>query len=135
MDCCVTNAFILVRECRPARCGGRKGVKSFRLQLAQVLIGDYNIRQWYSLPAVIHEVVISRSTAPPVQRGEPAVSSTGHFPVCGAKGRCCYCWNIKQRRKDSTFRCQQCQRCFCLDSRNKGEASCFEWWHRVGHVH
>ena len=60
-------------------------VKSFRLQLAQALIGGYNTRQRYSLPAAIHEVAISRSTAPPVRRGEPVVSNTGHFPVLGAK--------------------------------------------------
>ena len=107
-------------------------VKSFRLHLAQVLIGDYNTRQRYSLPAAaVHVVTVSRSTAPPVRRGEPAVSSTGHFPV---RGRCCYCWNVKQRRKDSTFWCQQCQRCFCLDSRDEGEALYFERWHTGGHA-
>ena len=135
VDCCVTNAFIMARECRPTVSRARMDVKSFRLQLAQALIGGYNTRQRYSLPAAIHEVAISRSTAPPVRRGEPAVSSTGHFPVHGAKGRCCYCWNVQQRRKDSAFRCRQCQRCFCLDSRDEGEASCFERWHTGGHAH
>ena len=64
--------------------------------------------------------------------GRACSSSTDHFPVHGTKGRCCYCWNVQQRRKDSPFRCRQCQCCFCLDSRDEGEASCFERWHTGG---
>ena len=135
VDCCITNAFILARECRPAGCGARMDLKSFRIQLVQGLIGGYNSRKRYSLPAAVYEVALYRSSPPSGRRGgDPAVSSTGHFPVHGSKGRCCYCWNIKSRRHESTVWCRQCARALCTHSRDAGEASCFERWHTEGHA-
>ena len=88
VDCCITNAFILARECRPAGCGARMDLKSFRIQLAQGLIGGYNSRKRYSLPAAVYEVALYQSFPPSGRRGgDPAVSSTRHFPLHSTKGR------------------------------------------------
>ena len=34
VDCCITNAYILARECQPAGSGRSKDMKAFRIQLA-----------------------------------------------------------------------------------------------------
>ena len=54
-DCCITNAFILMKEHQLAALpGDRKAFKSFCLQLVQGLIGAYNSRTRYSLPVAVH---------------------------------------------------------------------------------
>ena len=70
--------------------------EAFRIQLAQELIGGYNICKRYSLPAAVHEVAVRRSTAP-AKWGEQAII-TGHFPLRGPKGRCCYCSTKQEAR-------------------------------------
>lgn len=133
VDCCISNAFILMKEHQPAALpGDRKAFKSFRLQLAQGLIGAYNSRKRYSLPVAVHEVATRRSSAPAARRGEEAAQYS-HLPFRGTKGRCSYCWLVKKRRHESSTRCRTCQRALCLDSRDEGEASCYERWHVEGY--
>ena len=136
-DCCKVNTFILQKNFKPrANSSLRQDFKSYRVRLAQGLIGGYNCRQRYSLPVVVHDVALHKSI-PSVKRrrldelNAPPSDLDGHFPIKGARGRCYYCWNIKNRRHESSIRCRKCGTALCVESRDPPTPgpSCFERYH------
>ena len=136
-DCCTVNAYILQRYFKPTSNSGlRNDFKSFRIRLAQGLIGGYNCRQRYSLPAPVYDVALHRSIPPTKRRRLNDCNTTptildGHFPIKGARARCSYCWNIKHRQHESTVRCRKCEAPLCVQSRDSTtpQLSCFELYH------
>ena len=133
-DCSIVNSFTLVKHYSPITDSSRHTViKTFRQKLAMQLIGEYNSRQRYSLPAPI-QAACHDSTVPPAKRQRTgAVGSEGHYPFKGPKSRCFWCWNYKnQRRHDSAYHCRRCGKAFCLISRDAPEGpSCFEQYHTL----
>ena len=80
-------------------------LKSFRLELARGLIGNYN----------------SKISLPHFQReGEASVAQqmSLHLPkkdtIKGSTGCCCYCWNVKGRRHDFFLRCRRYEKALCI---------------------
>lgn len=140
LDCCTVNAFTLLKYFQPnTRSTIRQTVfKSFRLELAQGLIGNYNSRLRYALPPALHDAAHKFTSAPAKRRRNEcgttdgtAPTLEGHFPIKGSTGRCCYCWNVKGRRHDSCVRCRRCGKALCIvnwDSLAEGP-SCFERYH------
>ena len=137
-DSATVNAFILTKYFEPASntTNRQQVLKSFRMRLAEELIGNYNFRQRYSLPQPIHEAAID-SVAPPVKRrrddpSQALGSPAGHFPIHGSSTRCAYCWNVKNhRRHESSVHCRRCGKAFCIVARDPPEngPSCFERFH------
>ena len=132
-DCCIVNAFTLVKHYCPITVSNRQAViKDFRQQLALGLIGQYNTRKRYALPAPIREAA-SDCAPPPVKRraGATPQGSEGHFPIKGPTARCHWCWNYKKhRRHESAMHCRKCGKAFCLVSRDGLDGpSCFERYH------
>ena len=107
LDCCTVNAFILVKHFQPStgHTIRQQVFKSFRLELAQGLIGNYNSRQRYAIPPALHDAAHNFTCSPAAKRRRNECGTTdgtamtleGHFPIKGATGRCCYCWNVKGR--------------------------------------
>ncbi len=100
-DSCTVNAFILMKHFRPStESTPRQGFKSFRVTLAEGLIGDYNSRQRYSLPQPINEAAIDTHSPAPFKRRwldiESSSDSTplAHFPIKGSSCKRVYCWTI-----------------------------------------
>ncbi len=112
MDVCVTNSYILhSRYSSPSN--KSKTSLSFRLRLAEELIGSYASRK---------RGVGTHTTAKTLP--------IAHFPLHhqeGCRGRCHLCKSIKAR-KDSLWFCQACQKWFC----HTGDTStdCFMTWHK-----
>lgn len=115
-------------------------IKHFKMKLAQGLIGTYNSRQRYSLPATIREVARQPTCKPPSYaqtRESNRVASAGleigqgHFLVKGKSSRCYYCWNIQNhRRHESTTYCQVCGHAFCVVPRDSENGhTCYETYH------
>ena len=132
-DCCIVNAFTLVKHYCPITASTRQAViKDFRQQLALGLIGQYNTRKRYALPAPILEAA-SDCVPPPAKRraGATPQGSEGHFPIKGPTARCHRCWNYKNhRRHESAMHCRKCGKAFCLVSRDSLDGpSCFERYH------
>lgn len=98
--------------------GLRQDFKTFQVCLAQRLIGTYNSRQRYALPAPIREVALLKCTPPTKRRstGNSDTDSTAHFPIKGTKGRHSYCWNVKHRGHESTVRCRKCGTALCVET-------------------
>ena len=139
LDSCVVNAFILMKNFRSATDVTLRQAtfKNFRIPLALGLIGNYNSRQRYALPAAIKDASVT-SVQPAAKRrrvegGTPSgEASQGHFPIKGYRSRCFYCWNFKDhRRADTCVRCRKCGKAFCLVARDPPEdgPSCFERYH------
>ena len=135
------NTFILLKHFQPnsGTTLRQQVFKSFRLELAKGLIGNYMSRQRYALPAAIHDAAHNFTSTPAKRRRNECHSSEdntgpsleGHFPIKGSTGRCCYCWNVKGRRHDSCVRCRRCGKALCIvnwDSPVDGP-SCFERYH------
>ena len=138
VECCASNTFVLLKHYQPTSGSTLRQLtyKSFRLQLAQGLIGNYNSRQRYALPTAVRAKAISGSGVQRFHARVPAPSQHQlHFPVKGTKGRCSFCWNYRgNRRHDSCVRCRQCGKALCLEDRDSGQGvidgpSCFERYH------
>ena len=136
LECSVVNSFTLVKHYSPITDSFRQVViKNFRQKLALQLIGEYNSRQRYSLPASV-QVACHSCTPPPTKqrRTDPVPSGgEGHYPLKGSKSRCFWCWHYKQhRRHDSAYNCRRCGKAFCLVSRDGPDGpSCFERYHTL----
>ena len=135
---CASNTFVLLKHYQPTSGSTLRQLtyKSFRLQLAQGLIGNYNSRQRYALPTAVRAKAISGSGVQRFHVRVPAPSQHQlHFPVKGTKGRCSFCGNYRgNRRHDSCVRCRQCGKALCLEDRDSGQGvidgpSCFERYH------
>ena len=133
-DSAIVNAFIFSKNFVPQTevnmC--QFTVKKFRLSLADALIGNYNSRQRYALPAPIREASLV-SVSPASKRLKESTANEGHFPIKGSSGRCAFCWNFKNhRRHESSIRCRRCGKALCVVSRDPPEngPSCFERYHQ-----
>ena len=134
VDCSIVNAFTLVKYYSPVTDSSRQIViKTFRQKLALALIGEYNSRQKYSLPAAIHDACRDSIPPPKRQRVVAGSGSEGHYPIKARKSRCFWCWHHKNhRRHDSAFSCRRCGKAFCLVSRGgQNGPSCFERCHTL----
>ena len=135
-DSAVVNAFILSSNYMPVTDTSVRqiNIKNFRLSLAAGLVGTYNSRQRYALPQPIREAYLS-SVSPATKRARVATrpsDSEGHFPIKGARGRCVFCWNFRNHRRNDTYvRCRKCGKALCVTSRDPPEngPSCFERYH------
>ena len=136
-DSSVLNAFILVKNYRPATDAPlrQETFKNFRVPLALGLIGDYHSRQRYSLPAPIRAASVG-STQPYAKRRRIEVGTSqeqqSHFPIKSSRSRCFYCWNFKSHRRfDTSVRCRGCGKAFCVVTRDPPDdgPSCFERYH------
>ena len=120
-ECCIVNAFTLVKHYCPVTISNRQAViKDFRQQLALRLIGQYNTRQRYALPGPILEAASQDCVPPPAKcrAGATTQEREGHFPIKGPTARCHWCWNYRNhRRHESSMHCRQCGKAFCLVSR------------------
>ncbi len=113
-EICACNSFILLKRFG-ARSDykSRTGYKQFQLELANLLIGNYNSRKRYLLP-----------TIPSRKRSTPK-----HFPTKGKKGKCHYCCKTLHVRHESSIRCTTCDVPLCLDIRPPYITTCFELYH------
>ena len=132
-DSCTVNAFIVVKNFQPVTNASIRQItlKNFRVQLAQGLIGEYNSRRRYSLPTPVRALALN--CGQPAAKRQRHEHITGrHFPVrLSKRSKCTYCWNMKQRRRDSYVWCRECGKPLCvmvLDPPEDGP-SCFERYH------
>ena len=103
--------------------------KSYRLKLAETLIGNYNSRKKYSLPYEIYEKATTATlTRKRLVSDKSLDSRASHFPIKGRKGRCIYCCDFHGVRHESSLRCDECDVALCIDSHH-GRDSCFKLYH------
>ena len=130
-DCSVVNAYILWKNYLPMtdRSIRQLSIKNFRLSLAEELIGTYNARQRYALPASIREAS-HKNFSPTAKRSRVELSGNeGHFPIKDTRGRCVFCWNFRGERHETCVRCRKCRKALCVESRDPPGPSCFERYH------
>ena len=92
-------------------------LKNFRFKLAEGMIGEYNSRLRYALPAPVRAVTLhcAHRAAKRRRTGEDTCSTGGHFPVrLPKRSKCTYCLNVKRRRYDSYVWCRQCGKALCM---------------------
>ena len=114
LDTPITNAYIL--HTQYTELPTFKHVKDFRVALAKSLIGDYCSRRR------------------PGRGGAPLHSiPLRHFPIKvqgdlrSKRGRCVAC-NLKGKRTDSTWWCQECKVWLCHTG--NVDTDCFLQWHK-----
>ena len=138
-DSCIVNAYILHKRFVPVTemSTTEATVRTFRLRLAEGLIGQYCSRQRYCLPRPVRDAA-QASLTPPVKRrrgetGSPHHRGTDcHFPIKGHRSRCVYCWNMRgHRRIETNIRCRQCGTALCATAQDPplDGPSCFERYH------
>ena len=127
LDTIISNSYILYKN-YSATTSHKLDFKTFRLQLAQELIGSYNSRQRYRLPAPLYDTTMRKSITPTKRRRSGSETAGAHYPVKDKRGRCWYCWNVKGVRHESSVRCRECMVALCVESRD-GDESCFEKYH------
>ena len=109
-DVAITNAFILCKEFSSLEI---RTVKSFRVELAKQLIGDYNGRK---------------------RTGRVSTTATAkrfcqsHFPTRGSDQvhRCHYCSKFRKERRATVWFCKDCSLFLC---HNGTEQDCFFLFH------
>ena len=138
-DSAVVNAFILSKNFIPMTGTNihQLTIKNFRLALAEGLIGDYNSRQRYALPASIREASLASTAAAKRRRVDTDASSMseceGRFPIKSSRGKCAFCWNFRNCWRNDTFiHCRRSGKVLCVVSRDPPEngPSCFERYHQ-----
>ena len=112
-DIAVTNSYILFSKFTEDRDIHVPDLKTFRVDLARSLIGDYCSRKRPGRP----------SLTAPVKRFCQA-----HFPTRGAeKGRrCYYCYNYNHVRHETVWYCRDCDHFLCHNGRDN---DCFLLYH------
>ena len=135
-DSCAVNASILIHNFEPVADSNVRQItqKNFRLKLAEGLIGEYNSRLRYALPAPVRAIALhcAHPAAKRRRTGEDTHSTGGHFPVrLPKRSKCTYCLNVKRRRYDSYVWCRQCGKALCVVARDSPDdgPSCFERYH------
>ena len=111
VELCIVNAYIM---CKDHTHLTKLDLKEFRSKLATELIGSYCSRKRRGRP----------SSAPPPKR----FSVVEHWPTRGAERshRCHYCQTHLSRRRESVWKCQQCNVFLC---HNGKEDDCFFNYH------
>ena len=133
-DCAVVNAFIIWKHYQPLAGVSvrQQSLKSFRLALANGLIGSYNSRKRYSLPTAIRQACVDSSPTTKRARTEPESHTSdtdGHFPIKGTRGKCVFCWNVRGERHETNVHCRKCGKVLCVEARDASAPSCFERYH------
>ena len=139
-DSCAVNAYILRKAFVPVTNISTKEatVRTFRVRLAEGLIGQYCSRRRYCPPEPVREAALHSSTPPMKRRREETGSSHHrgtsdcHFPIKGHRSRCVYCWNERgHRRVETNIRCRQCGKALCATAQDPplDGPSCFERYH------
>ena len=119
VDVSIANAYILYKNYVPVT-DNKFDYKTFRMRLADELIGDYNSRKRYSLPKAIYDIATQKAT-PSKKRKIDSVSTSegmGHFPVKTNKLKCWYCWNVDNVRHESRIGCKACSVSLCIEQHN-----------------
>lgn len=114
-DVAITNSFILFTRYVPSMDTSLLTIKTFRLQLAKELIGDYCSRK---LPGRFGVM--------------PKPLPLLHYPLKhprGGRGRCKLCATAKKLRKDTSFFCQTCNEWLCHTGNL--DTDCFFQWHKA----
>ena len=108
---CITNAYIL---CKHHTSLTIPNMKDFKSKLANEIIGSFCRRKRRGRP----------SLAPPPKK----FLLIEHWPTRGAEKshRCHYCHKNFSRRRETVWRCQQCQVFLCHNGR---EDDCFFHYH------
>jgi len=125
LDVAVTNAFVLHQgwSPRPRPHSAVKTIKTFRLQLAHELIGEYCSRRRAGR--------VGSSVVPLPLRHYPV-----KIPPANAnqrkRGRCAHCDSVCHKRTDTQWFCRECDVWLCHTGYE--ESDCFLSWHkrRVG---
>ena len=130
VECCISNAYVFERYYRPgATVASHQNQKSYRLSLAESLIGSYNSRFRYAVPEEVHDVALLKSLPPKKRRKSLATSPLQmHYPIKGIRGKCAYC-SRNNLRHESVVRCRQCKVTLCTHSQSDDGRSCFEKYH------
>ncbi len=110
LDVAITIAFVLSKFFPELK---TKSLKDFRVQLANELIGQYNLRKRRGRP----------SHYQPVQD-----FSACHFPTKAEKrrNRCHLCTTYFHKRRETVWECKECQLFFCHTGK---EDDCFLIYH------
>ena len=117
-DVAITNSLALYKVAHPASKDGWS-MKSFRLSLADSLIGEYNSRK-------ISKVPNSKS---------PRRLELNHFPMkcpksdeskCSKRGPCHLC-KVNKKRSDTLWQCLDCKIWLCHTG--DVDTDCFYKWH------
>ena len=127
-DVSITNAFILSRYM--VTTNTYAALRSFRLDLANALIGDYNSRKRAGRPrALTHH-------SPPFsspRHGGPSPAQSPriqlHLPTRSYSKRCAHC-HSRGRRRETIWVCSECpgQPALCLTGKSD-DSDCFRVWH------
>ena len=120
MDVSITNAYILHKNYATSRASP---YKTFRLELAKSLIGQYNSRKR------------AAPTAAPAVPRPPQPAMVAHFPLKKPTGsqkgvtRCWYCHNVRRpsQRKETMWHCRECDIYLCHTGVT--ETDCFRAHH------
>lgn len=128
-----STSFIFYKHYLPLTSKVHLDFKSYRVKLAESLIGNYNSRKKYSIPSAIYQKVSQHSITPTKKRrvsdrSFEGVSTSHHFPIKGRKQRCVYCEETYNMRHESSVRCDQCDVALCVDTHH-GQQSCFKLFH------
>ena len=110
-DIAITNSYILYKHFCTDR--SIKDLKTFRVELAKALIGEYSSRKRPGRPSLT----------------QPAKKfCQAHFPVRGAERahRCHYCHMYKNQRRETVWYCRDCNHFLCHNGR---EDDCFLQFH------
>lgn len=111
LDLAITNAYVLSQLNPDNRV---RHVKDFRASLAKELIGTYFGKKRAGRPSI----------GPPTTR-----FCQHHFPMKVEKSRhrCHYCHNYRKRRRETVWRCNECQLYFCHTGQQASD--CFRIYH------
>ena len=110
-DIAITNCYILYKHFTTDH--SIHDLKTFRVELAKRLIGEYSTRKRPGRPSL---------TQPPKKFCQ------AHFPVRGAERahRCHYCHAYKNQRRETVWYCRDCSHFLCHNGR---EDDCFLLFH------
>ena len=129
IDASITNSFILSLFSPTTMLLTHQRQKSFRLTLAEQLVGSYNSRKQLGRPQ-------SSQAHAPLTMASPSTSSCRtplHLPSrLQGRRRCAYCAECRQppRRRDVLWCCKACtfEPPLCLTGTEDG-SDCFSLWH------
>ncbi len=138
LDVAITNAHILSRFSPTTT--NLKPLKTFRLHLAEQLIGNYHSRKRVGRPGLARNLPHPPPPLPsPDDNGPPApqrscTSTSLHLPSHREKKRCVYCrdYRTPSRRRETVWYCKDCESrpALCLTGQEDG-SDCFRLWHTM----
>ena len=129
-DVAVTNSFILSLFAPTTIPLSHQHLKTFRLQLAEQLVGTYNSRKRLGRPC--SRPIHHPPSLPPITPSQSTRTAL-HLPSHVEKRRrCMYCSQFRtpSKRSDVMWYCKECpgQPALCLTGNEDG-SDCFRLWH------